>query len=332
MTHPGFTRRALLAGAAGTTAGLALAGPARAQAFPGSRPVSLVVPFPPGGQTDFAARMAQPGLATALGGTVVIDNRAGAAGTVGTDAVLRARPDGYTLVAANSATQTITPHTLTGITVDPMRLTPIGLLLQSALILVVHPSLPVRNVAEFAAWAKAQGARGNYATSSAGALTHVAMELFKQRIDAPGLEAVPYRGSGPMLQDLIANRLPCAFDASSVVAPFLRSGQLRGIMVTGASRVPAFPDIPTAAEQGISDFEITAWIGLMGPPEMPADLVGRINGALATALSDAETRKRITDQGDEPGGSMSAADLTARMRREHALWGEVVRRANIRVE
>jgi tripartite-type tricarboxylate transporter receptor subunit TctC len=335
MTTHRFTiaRRGALLGAG---ASLALPGMARAQAqgpvWPAGRPITLVVPFPPGGQTDFAARMAQPGLATALGGTMVIDNRAGAAGVVGTDAVLRARPDGFTMVSANSATQTIAPHTLPNMGIDPLRLTPIGLLLQSSLILVVHPSLPVRNVAEFTAWAKAQGNRANYATSSAGALTHVTMELFKNRIGAPDMVAVPYRGSGPMLQDLIANRLPCAFDAASVVAPFLKSGQLRGIMVTGASRVPAFPDIPTAAEQGISDFEITAWIGLMGPPDLPAEIVERTNAALRTAMADPDTAKKITDQGDEAGGTLSAAALGARMRREHTLWGEVVKRAGIKVE
>jgi tripartite-type tricarboxylate transporter receptor subunit TctC len=329
MTRVAFTRRAALAAGAGAAL---LPAVSHAQAWPAGRPISVLVPFPPGGQTDFAARIAGPGLATALGATVVIDNRAGAAGVVGTDAVLRARPDGFTMIAANSATQTISPHTLPNISIDPLRLTPIGLLLQSALILVVHPSLPIRNVAEFTAWAKAQGNRANYATSSAGALTHVTMELFKSRIGAPQMEAVPYRGSGPMLQDLIANRLPTAFDASSVVAPFLKSGQLRGIMVTGAQRVPAFPDIPTAAEQGISDFEITAWIGLMGPPDLPADIVARTNAALKTAMADPETAKKITDQGDEAGGGLSAAELGARMRREHALWGDVVRRAGIKVE
>jgi tripartite-type tricarboxylate transporter receptor subunit TctC len=329
MTGHTLTRRAALAGTAGA---LAMPTGARAQAWPAGRPISLLVPFPPGGQTDFAARIAGPGLATALGATVVIDNRAGAAGVVGTDAVIRARPDGFTMIAANSATQTISPHTLPGITIDPLRLSPIGLLLQSALILVVHPSLPVRNVAEFTAWAKAQGGGANYATSSAGALTHVTMELFKSRIGAPEMVAVPYRGSGPMLQDLIAGRLPTAFDAASVVAPFLKSGQLRGIMVTGAARVPAFPDIPTAAEQGISDFEITAWIGLMGPPELPAEIVARTNAALKTAMADPETAKKISDQGDEPGGSLTAAELGARMRREHALWGDVVKRAGIKVE
>jgi len=328
MTRYTLTRRAALATAAGATL---LPGPAGAQPWQPARPVTMVVAYPPGGQTDNAARFVQQAMGASLGQTVVIENRAGAGGNIGTDAVMRARPDGYTLIAANSAAQTINPHTFPSMPFDPLRLTPIGLLLQSSLILVVHPSLPIRNVAEFTSWAKAQGGKGNYATSSAGSLTHVTMELFKSRIGVPDLEAVPYRGSGPMLQDLIANRLPTAFDASSVVAPFLKSGQLRGIMVTGEGRVDAFPDIPTAAEQGISDFVIRAWIGLMGPPELPATIVARANAAVNAAMADAATVKRITDAGDEAGGG-TAEELGERMRREHAVWADVVKKAGIKVE
>lgn len=329
-THRGVaSRRAILAGAAGA---LAVPGLARAQgAWPAARPITMVVAYPPGGQTDFAARMAQPGMGTALGQSIVIDNRPGAGGNIGTDYAMRARPDGYTLIAANSAAQTINPHTFPSMSFDPRQLTPIGLLLQSALVLCVHPSLPITNVAEFAAWVKAQRGGANYATSSVGSLTHVTMELFRARIGNPDMEAVTYRGSGPMIQDLIANRLPAAFDASSVLAVYLKAGQLRPIMVTSAQRVPAFPDVPTAAEQGIADFVITAWIGLMGPPALPADIVAKANAALNTAMADPETRRKISETGDEPGGG-DAASLGERMRREHALWADVVKKAGIKVE
>lgn len=324
-----ISRRAALAGAAGA---LALPhGAGAQQAWPTARPVTVVVAYPPGGQTDFAARVAAPGMQAALGQTVLIDNRAGAGGNVGGDYVIRARPDGYTLIAANSAAQTINPHTFPVMPFDPLRLTPIGLLLQSALVLCVHPSLPIRNVAEFTAWVKAQRGGANYATSSVGSLTHVTMELFRARIGNPDMEAVSYRGSGPMIQDLITNRLPAAFDASSVLATYIKAGQLRAIMVTSEKRVPAFPDVPTAAESGIPDFVVTAWIGLMGPPGLPADIVTRANAALNTAMADADTRRKITDLGDEPGGG-DAASLEARMRREHALWGDVVKKAGIKVE
>jgi tripartite-type tricarboxylate transporter receptor subunit TctC len=293
----------------------------------------VVVGFPPGGQTDFAARILQPGLSQALGQTVVIDNRGGAGGNLGTEAVLRARPDGYTLLAGNANPLTINPHTFQGMTIDPLRLTPVGMMLQSALILCVHPSVPAKDVAEFRAWAQGQAAKGgaDYGSASAGSLSHVAMEMFRNRIGNPDMTHVPYRGSGPAMQDFIANRFSAMYDGASVVAPFLKANQLRGILATGERRIPAFPDIGTAAEQGLQDFTFTAWIGLFGPPGLPPEIVQRLNAALNQALSDQTVRERITGQGDEPGGG-TAEELGAIVKRDHARWGEVVRANNIRVE
>jgi tripartite-type tricarboxylate transporter receptor subunit TctC len=319
-------RRSLLA------AGATLATPhlALAQAWP-SRPITLVVGFPPGGQTDFAARVAQPGLSAALGQPVVIDNRAGAGGNLGTDAVLRARPDGYTLLAGNANPLTINPHTFQGMTIDPLRLTPVGMMLQSSLILCVHPSLPARTPQELAAWARQQRGQANYGSASAGSLSHVAFEMFRNRIGNPPIEHIPYRGSGPAMQDFIAGRFSAMFDGASVVAPFIKANQLRGMLSTGEARIPAFPDIPTSAEAGLNDFTFTAWIGLFGPPGLPAEIVERLNGALNTALRDETVRSRIISQGDEPGGGTAAA-LGATLNRDHARWGEVVRANNIRAE
>ncbi len=319
-------RRALL-GAAGALAAPGLAG---AQGAWPTRPVTLVVGFPPGGQTDFAARVLQPGMQAALGQPVVIDNRGGAAGNLGTEAVLRARPDGYTLLVGNSAPMTITPHTMGPLTFDPLQATPIGMMLQSSLILCVHPSVPARTVQEFIAWARQQNGRANYGSSSAGSLTHTAMELLRMRAAPLPIEHVPYRGSGPALQDFIANRFSAMFDAASVMAPFIQTGQLRGILATGATRSPAFPDIPTATEQGVPDFAFKAWIGLYGPPGLPADIVARVNAALNQAL-DAATKERMTSRGDEPGGG-TAQELGEITRRDHAVWGQVVRTGNIRAE
>jgi tripartite-type tricarboxylate transporter receptor subunit TctC len=275
----------------------------------------------------------QPGLSSALGQPVVIENRGGAGGNLGTEAVLRARPDGHTLLAGNANPLTINPHTFQNMTMDPLRLTPIGLMLQSALILSVHPSVPARDVREFQAWVKQQEARGgaDYGSASAGSLSHVAMELFRNRIGNPRMEHIPYRGSGPAMQDFIAGRFSAMFDGASVVAPFLRADQLRGILATGERRIPAFPDIPTSAEQGLDDFTFTAWIGLFGPPGLPPEIVQKANAALNQALQDTQARTRITEQGDEPGGG-TAEVLGGMMRRDHQRWGEVVRANNIRVE
>ena len=330
-THPRrIGRRAALATA--TAAGLAAPGLLRAQGQYPARPITLVVGFPPGGQTDFAARILAPGLSAALGQPVVIDNRGGAGGNLGTEAVLRARPDGYTLLAGNANPLTINPHTFQGMTIDPRRLVPVGLMLQSSLVMCVLPSIPAKTVPEFAAWARAQGKDGpDYGSASAGSLSHVAMELFKNRAGNPPMEHVPYRGSGPAMQDFIAGRFSAMFDGASVVAPFVKANQLRGFLSTGEKRIPAFPDIPTAAEAGLPDFVFTAWIGLFGPPGLPPEIVEKLNAAMNQATQDNTVRSRITDQGDEPGGG-SAEQLGETMRRDYARWGEVVKANNIRAD
>ncbi|WP_426959469.1 Bug family tripartite tricarboxylate transporter substrate binding protein [Muricoccus radiodurans] len=323
-------RRTAIGAGLGAAAALATPHLALAQAWP-TRPITLVVGFPPGGQTDFAARIIQNGMAAALGQPVVVENRGGAGGNLGTEAVLRARPDGYTLLAGNSSPMAINPHTFPGMTINPLELTPIGLALQSSLLLCVHPSVQATNVQEFAAWIRQQRRGADYGVPAAGSLSHCAMELFRQRVGNPPMEMIPYRGSGPAMQDFIAGRFSAMFDGASVVAPFVRAGQVKGLLVTGEHRAPAFPDIPTATEQGLQDFAFVAWVGLYGPRGLPEEIVTRVNAALNTALQDATVKERITSQGDEPGGGtpQSFGETT---RRDHARWGEVVRAANIKAE
>lgn len=320
-------RRNALALGAGLLAAPAVA---RAQAWP-ARPITLVVGFPPGGQTDFAARVLQNGMQAALGQPVVIDNRGGAGGNLGTEAVMRARPDGYTMLVGNANPLVINPHTMPSMRFDPLELAPVAMMLTSGLILCVHPSVPARNVAEVAAWAKGQRGGIDYGSASAGSLSHVAMELFRNRIGGPEMTHVPYRGSGPAMQDFIANRFSAMFDGASVVAPFVQANQLRGLLVTGAERIPAFPDIPTAAEQGIPDFTVLAWIGLFAPKGTPPEIIQRANAAVNAACRDATIRERITSRGDDPGGGTAEA-LGEILRRDHARWGEVVKANNIRAE
>ncbi len=336
--HSKPSRRATLSGGLGAACALAAPvlgspGTGRAQGAPWpTRPVTMVVGFPPGGQTDFAARVIHPGLSAALGQTVVIDNRGGAGGNLATEAVLRARADGYTLLVGREATQAINPHVFPGMTIDPLRLTPIGPMLQSSMVLCVHPSVPARNVQELAAWIKSQTGRVDFGSPSVGSLSHLSMELFKNRIGNLPMEHVPYRGSGPAMQDFIAGRFSLMFDVASVVAPFLKANQIRGIMVASDRRIQAFPDIPTAAEQGLQDFIIVAWAGLFGPPSLPPEIVQKARGALTQALQEPAARERITGQGDEPGGNMTPEQLGELMRSDHARWGEVVRANNIRAE
>ncbi|MET0509575.1 MAG: tripartite tricarboxylate transporter substrate binding protein [Burkholderiaceae bacterium] len=325
-------RRALLAALA--AGGLApFVTPARAQAAWPTRPVAMVVGFPPGGQTDFAGRVVAAGMQGALGQSVVIENKAGVSGNIAAQEVMRAPPDGYRLLVGNGA-MTISPHVYTSVQmVDPQKLVPIGVLLQSALMLVVPATSPVKTYKEFAERAVTQDKAGkslDYGSGGVGSLVQVTMELLSDRLGVK-LNHVPYKGSSPAMIDLVAGRIDAMFDAASVVAPFVKSGQLRPLFATGPQRVPAFPDVPTAAEAGVKDFEIISFIGLYGPPGLKGDVVTKVNAAMNTALKDPGVIKNITDRGDEPGGG-TPEDLANLTRAHFKMWGEVVKANNIRAD
>jgi tripartite-type tricarboxylate transporter receptor subunit TctC len=326
-------RRLLLLAAAAF--GLAAAAsPAWAQANWPARPVTLLVGYPPGGQTDFAGRVLLANLQTSLGQPVVIDNKPGVNGNLAATDAMKAPADGYRLLVGNGS-MTITAHVYTSISpVDPRQLTPIGTMLQSALVLAVPASSPIKTYAEFAEHAKTRHRAGrgiDYGTGGVGALPHVTMELLRERLGNPSMNHIPYKGSSPAMTDLIAGRLDAMFDATSVIAPFIKSGQLRPLLVTSAARVPAFPDVPTAAEVGLKDFNIVSFIGLYGPPKLPADVVKKANAALNAALKDPGIVKGITDRGDEPGGG-TPEQLAALTRSQFKTWGDVVKANNIRAD
>lgn len=328
-----LTRRAALFGAA--SLGLAtLAAPrAWAQAAWPTKPVTLLVGFPPGGQTDFAARVQLAALQTALGQPVVIDNKAGVNGNLAAADVLKSSADGYRLLVGNGS-MTIAAHVYTTLgIVDPRQFTPIGVMLQSALVLVVPATSPVKTYAQFVELVKSK-AKGNgidYGTGGIGALPHVTMELLRERMGGPKMNHVPYKGSSPAMTDLIAGRLDAMFDAVSVIAPFIKSGQLRPLFVTSDKRVPLFPDVPTAAEAGVKDFNILSFIGLYGPPNLPPEIVRKANAALNTALKDPAVIKGIADRGDEPGGG-TPEQLGALTREQYKTWGEVVKANGIKAD
>ena len=328
--HQAQRRRALIAGIS------ALAAPAVwAQASPWpSKAVTLLVGFPPGGQTDFAGRVLLSGLQTALGQAVIIDNKAGVNGNLAAVDVMKAPTDGHKLLVGNGS-MTIAAHVYTTLgIVDPRQLTPIGTMLTSALVLAVPASSPVKTYADFAELAKTKSKSGkgiDYGTGGVGALPHVTMELLRERLGGPAMNHVPYKGSSPAMTDLIAGRLDAMFDATSVIAPFIKSGQLRALLVTSDKRVPAFPEVPTAAEVGLKDFTVISFIGLYGPPGLSADIVKKANTALNTALKDPTVIKGIVDRGDEPGGS-TPEQLGTLIRTQYKTWGDVVKANSIRAD
>jgi tripartite-type tricarboxylate transporter receptor subunit TctC len=299
-----------------------------------TKPVTLLVGFPPGGQTDFAARVLLGGLQTSLGQAVVIDNKAGVNGNIASVDVMKAAPDGYRLLVGNGS-MAIAPHVYTTLgIVDPQKFTPIGVLLQSSLVLAVPATSPLKTYADFAELVKAKNKTGkgiDYGTGGIGALPHVTMELLRERLGNPKMNHVPYKGSSPAMTDLIAGRLDAMFDATSVIAPFIKSGQLRPLMVTGEKRVPAFPDVPTAAESGLKDFTIISFIGLYGPPGLSPDIVKKANVALNAAVKDPVATKGVLDRGDEPGGG-TPEQLGELTRTHYKTWGAVVKANNIRAD
>lgn len=326
------TRRHFLRTAAGGAA-LATLAPllARADAaWPAQKPISLVVGYPPGGLTDMGARFVSQGMATALGQTVLVDNKPGASGNLAATEVMRAN-DPYRLLVANTSF-TINPHTFTSpAPPDPNGFTPIGLILESQLVLCVNPAAPARNLREFVAWVKAQDQAGgfSYATGGSGGNTHLAMEHFRERAGLPPMNQVPYRGSAPAIQDVVGNQVPCIMDAASLLIPFIRAGKLRPIVVTGASRLPALPEVPTAAELGLKDFDVTVFVGLYGPARLDAAIVARLNAALNATLAAPAVSGQITRNGDLVGGG-TPAQLARTTAENHRLWGEIVRKNHIK--
>jgi tripartite-type tricarboxylate transporter receptor subunit TctC len=296
-----------------------------------TKPVSLIVGYPPGGLTDAGARFASRGMATTLAQPVLVENKPGASGNIAASEVQRAN-DPYKLLVANTSF-VINPHTYATPSPIPTDFTPIGLILESQLVLVVNPAAPAKNLAEFVAWVKAENGKGgfSYASSGNGGNTHLAMEYFRERAGLPKMDQVPYKGSAPAIQDVVGNQLPCMMDAASLLIPFITSGKLRPILVTGSTRLPALPDVPTATELGIKDYVVTVFVGLWGPPKMPADIVAKANAAMNAALSDPAVSAQIKKNGDMVGGG-TPERLGALTRDGYKLWGEVAKRNNIRAE
>lgn len=317
----GFGRRAAFALALAPLA-------ARGQGFP-DRPIRLIVPFPPGGPVDAAARIVAQALPPLLGQQVVVENRSGAGGSVGIDALAKAAPDGFTLALGSTGAVAVNVSLIPNLSYDPRRdLLPVGMVSGVPSLLVVRPGLPVRDMAGLLALVRQQPGKLTFASTGPGGTPHLASELLKLRA---GLDIVhvAYRGAAPAITALLGNEVDMAFLDLSVLLPQVRDGTLRPLALAAAARAPALPEVPTLTEAGIAGVEVENWYAVLAPARLPPERLAVLSAALRGALAQPETAARFTTQGARIiGGTPEAAAsfIAAEIER----WGEVVRRADIK--
>jgi tripartite-type tricarboxylate transporter receptor subunit TctC len=321
------TRSAFLAG---LIAALSATGPAIAQGYP-TRPVTIVVPFAAGGGNDILARLLAQHMGQALGQQFVIENRAGAGGTIGARAVAKAAPDGYSLMVGHSGVFAIAPALYADPGYDPRRdFAPIGLIGSYQQILVTHPSLPVRSLSDLIALARKEPGKITYATAGVGSGSHVSTELFAMMAGVK-LTHIPYRGTGALQGDLVGGHVDMAISTFPSVFGEIRSGLLRTIAVTGEARSPIFPDVPTIAESGVPGYAAVIHYGMVAPAGISRAIADRLNAELRAALASEDVRARIAEEGGEalPGTPEQQAKD---MGQEEAKWGALVRKLGVRSE
>lgn len=303
--------------------------PAHAQeaAYP-SRPVTIVVPFSAGGALDIVARLLAERLRSRFGQSFIVENRPGAGGTAGITSVMRTKPDGYTLLVAATGQIAIAPAVFKNLNFHPLSdLTPVSEMTAGPLLLATSPEFKGNTVGELVRMLKENPDKYNYASTGNGTIVHLAAELFKQRTDTQ-VTHIPYAG-GPQAS-LALMRGDALFTITNMpnILPHLQGGKLKGLAVTGLKRAKALPQMPTLAESGFPDFDVTVWIGLFGPKELPSAIVAKLNAAVAEAMRDPEIIKKLALQGDEPATG-PAEEFTALLQRESNKWGGIVKSANI---
>lgn len=306
-----------------------LAGAAHAQAFP-DRPIRLVVPYPPGGSTDPVARLLAAEMQGRLGQPMIVENRSGAAGSIGTESVARAAPDGYTLllhttaIATEPSLKSTLPYSL------EKDLRPVTEAVRGSYLLVSNPKLPARDIRELIAYGRANPGKLMYGSAGTGSSGHLIGAMFAQRA---GLDVthVPYRGGGPSITALLANEIQFVFDTVQTSRPLVAEGQLRGLAVTGGERSSLLPEVPTAKESGLEDFEVGYWLGIFAPAATPAAVVQKLGTAFREALAQANVRERIAGMGLTPVGS-TPEEFAETVKQDVASWRDVIRRAKIQLD
>ena len=305
-----------------------IAAAAHAQDYP-AKPIRIIVPFAPGGVADNSARVVAEPLSLRLGQQVLVENRPGASGNIGTQGVAQSAPDGYTLLLGFDGTMVINPHVFSKIPFDTLGdFAPVTKLGDATLVLVAHPSAGVRSLGELVQQAKTKPF--SYGTSGTGGTPHLAGELLKQRTGAQ-LEHVPYKGGGQAVIDVVGGQIPLVFTAIATAQQYVRGGRLLALGVPSAKRSAALPDVPTFGESGLAGFDVSSWVGIFAPAKTPASVVQRLQKELAAVLQTPFVRERYGVLGIEPVGN-TPDDFGAQVRADLARWAEVVKAANVRVE
>jgi tripartite-type tricarboxylate transporter receptor subunit TctC len=304
---------------------------AMAQSYP-TRPVTIVVPFPPGGGTDTGARIIATKLSQKWGQPVIVENKGGAAGMMGADQVSKAKPDGYTLLMGNIGTQAINP-TLYGkkMTYNPdSAFTPVGLVAELPLVLLAGPAMSAKSAKELIATAKAQPGKVTYSSSGAGGAPHLAGALFEKETRTDLLH-VPYKGGGPAIADLIAGHVDISFATILEASGHVKGGRLRALGVTSEKRSPALPDVPTLAESGLPGFNTASWIGLLAPAGTPKDIVEKVSRDMREVVATPEVREQFLNQGATPAGTSPEA-FAALIDRDRKRYAQIIQERSISAE
>jgi tripartite-type tricarboxylate transporter receptor subunit TctC len=305
-------------------------GCAQAQSWP-AKPVRFIVPFTPGGGNDTIARLIGQKLTGVLGQQIIIDNRPGAGGTIGAEVAAHSPADGYTMFLAGVATHGINPNLRKKLPYDPVKdFEPVSLIAQAPLLVVVHPSLPVRNVRELIALAKSKPGQLTYASNGAGGSSHMAVELFQMTTGTKMLH-IPYKGLSPALTELVSGQVQMMFSSAVAMLPQVKSGRLRVIAMTGAKRSPAIPDVPTVAESGVPGYETGSWYGVVMPAGTPKPIVSRLAKEIAAIAKSPEVNERLVDDAAIPVGN-TPEEFGAFIRKELARWAKVVQQGHISLD
>jgi tripartite-type tricarboxylate transporter receptor subunit TctC len=308
----------------------AVAGVSSAQNYP-SRPIRFIVPFPPGGGNDVMARIIGQKFTDAFGQQVVIDNRGGAGGNIGTETAARAAPDGYTLFLGGVGSHGTNPGLQSKLPYDPIKdFAPVSQIASASLVVVANPGLPAKTIGELVQYAQSRPGQINYASSGTGSIAHLSVELFNAMAKIK-LQHVPYKGTGPALTDLLSGQVQLLFNSALSMLPQIRANRVRALAVTSATRITPLPEVPTLAEAGVPGYDATSWYGVLAPARTPRAIINKLHAEVAKAVRAPDLRDRLLNEGAIPVGN-TPEQFAVFIQRELERWAKVIKDAGIRVE